>query len=371
MAPVGMIACDTLIVSSSRFKNAFWRSKLPSTISAMPYVVRGLAAPQTDHGRFQSRVLRPCDFDAVVEERAHNNLCGMPTCSKPLLTSDRIPKYRIRHAQRQVVHARPSALRHHCSSDCAALSTTYRATLSDLHIQYRDLIHDGQCLTLPTTAPTKIKVIEKTPVNHNQQPDSLSNPNSFSDILFELSRVARTDLQHEDHRSIISHQTVILPEPSDISPEECASTLSRFGRLFVWVSTWCKSRSQASSQVVEELRICVKRYGDAEYRELIDTELDILLDKLGDPDPLTDPHDYIAVSIAIISAYAMPRFYFRHVIMLHMSPSLCKVSIYVCVLIVCGWFRLGQYRRYDMSEMCNNRSCDHVSEECLNGIVTL
>eukprot|EP00474_Spongospora_subterranea_P000775 CRZ01233.1 hypothetical protein [Spongospora subterranea] len=263
-----------------------------------------------------ARVIRPSEYEAVVNERAHSRRCGFPTCNKHLPPDDHLPKYRINLAARQVV--RPSAVTDFCCLDCAEHSARYTASLSDLHIQYR-LLDDVS--SVRDDASVRAKVVSKP-----------NEDSSFADMLFELGRVARRQLDGHDEQDESVEVEVVRPNPCRVAIRDRVEQLSEFARLFLIVSEWCKTRSTQDDHDVE-LR---KHFVPSEWDPFLDRRLTNLVHYLnvGDLDFLTD-EDWIAVQCAIVLSLR------RH------------------------------FDNEDGSDLCSDRECDHRNDQCLPSLLSL
>jgi hypothetical protein len=105
--------------------------ELPADPAADP------AAPTpSDSAAFKSHLVnfQPSDYDAVVEERNIEDLCGYPLCSRPRQKQDSKARFRIiRQAKRgeELLVVPKEKLEQWCSDDCARRSMYIRVQLNE------------------------------------------------------------------------------------------------------------------------------------------------------------------------------------------------------------------------------------------------
>ncbi|XXQ34377.1 RNA polymerase II subunit B1 CTD phosphatase RPAP2 like protein [Plasmodiophora brassicae] len=195
--------------------------------------------------RKAGRLLRPTDYDLVVDERVHTRRCGLPTCSNEIQAER--ATYRINPSE-QRVYARPAV--QFCSDACMRLSTTFRASLSEEPIGQRKAVLDAiDGGTNPL--PTALKVKEKPLVEHAPAPPpeesviSSSPTGTFADMLFELSIAAKEELEVSSEQ----HEPDVIPiEKPVLELKESDKALSMFARLFSVAMRWSMETPNAPSR---------------------------------------------------------------------------------------------------------------------------
>jgi hypothetical protein len=87
--------------------------------------------------RVAASFLEPSHYEAVVEERSVNRVCGYPLCARALAAKDAPAKYRIAPRQGKVYSASSTA--RFCGEQCAVASAFFGKQLSAVNIHARDM----------------------------------------------------------------------------------------------------------------------------------------------------------------------------------------------------------------------------------------
>ena len=86
--------------------------------------------------RVAASFLEQVHYDAVVEERSVNRVCGYPLCAQPLNARAATPKYRLAPRDGKVYSAAASA--RFCSESCVVASAFFAKQLSAVSVHVRD-----------------------------------------------------------------------------------------------------------------------------------------------------------------------------------------------------------------------------------------
>jgi hypothetical protein len=120
-----------------QYQLIFDRHDANSVAPAPPLDASALALRRRRLVRVAASFLEPAHYDAVVEERSVNRLCGYPVCARTLPSLHVQPKFRIAPRQGKVYSASSSA--RFCCEQCAVASAFYAKQLSAVNIHLRDL----------------------------------------------------------------------------------------------------------------------------------------------------------------------------------------------------------------------------------------
>lgn len=104
---------------------------------APPLDASSLALRRRRLVRVAASFLEPSHYEAVVEERSVNRVCGYPLCARALSAKDAPAKYRIAPRQGKVYSA--SATARFCGEQCAVASAYFGKQLSAVNIHARDM----------------------------------------------------------------------------------------------------------------------------------------------------------------------------------------------------------------------------------------
>jgi len=113
-----------------------------------------LLQPRVDNStlRRAALVLRPSEYDEVIEERVVSNLCGWPACHHSLNTDDddvsklrRRKKFSVSMAQQRVYDVSEGA--NYCDADCFVQSHMYKQGLSDEPFYLRQMANQQESKT--------------------------------------------------------------------------------------------------------------------------------------------------------------------------------------------------------------------------------
>ena len=79
--------------------------------------------------------LKPSQYSEIVEERSADNLCGLPTCSRKLNSSNKLPPLVIDKKNQRILDSTP--LLSFCSKECLISSRVYSNKLNDTPLHLR------------------------------------------------------------------------------------------------------------------------------------------------------------------------------------------------------------------------------------------